>query len=76
MYTVLEPASETALDILLAGLGSKRIRDLRVRVPNRIERDDDPQTVEEDEVHPHVHEVATIKIDIAGEPLGAKSHES
>lgn len=50
--------------------------DVVVRVVDGVQRDKDPEHVEEDEVHPHVHEVAAIQVDVADEPLGAKGHEA
>jgi hypothetical protein len=55
---------------------SKGVRDVVDRVPNRIQGNKDPQHVEEHQVHPHIHEVAAVEVDVAGEPLGAESHEA
>ena len=54
----------------------QRTRDVPNRVPNNPQRNPNPERVEEDQVHPEVHEVACIKVDITDEPLGAESHES
>lgn len=51
------------------------VRDIVVRVPHGIQWDEHPQHVEEDEVYPHIHEVAAIEVDITSEPLRAKGHE-
>lgn len=64
------------LQLLLKAAGSKGAGYVIVRVVHGIQRDEYPEHVEEDEVHPHVHEVASIEVDVAGEPFGAKGHEA
>lgn len=54
----------------------ERVRYLTVRVCHCVKRNDDPQTVEEDQVYPHVHEVASIKVHTARQPLGTERHET
>lgn len=55
---------------------SKSIGNVANRIHNRKQRDKDPKHVEEDQIHPHVHEVAAVEVDVAGEPLRAESHEA
>lgn len=50
--------------------------DVVVGVIHSVEGNEDPEHVEEDKVHPHVHEVAAVEVDIADEPLRAKGHEA
>lgn len=45
-------------------------------VPDCVERDENPEHVEEEQVDPKVHEVAAVKVDVADEPLRAKGHEA
>jgi len=41
---------------------------------DRIERDDNPETVEEDEEQPLVHPVAGVEVDVTRQPLRHESH--
>lgn len=64
------------LQALLALPYTQCVGDVLCRVPDDPERDPHPERVEEDEIHPEVHEVARIEVQVTNEPLGAKGHEA
>lgn len=69
-------ADRKTLEVLPDALGLERSRNLAKGNVDGVKRDKDPEHVEEDEVHPEIHEVAGIEVDVSGEPLGAEGHEA
>jgi hypothetical protein len=53
-----------------------RVSDIPETKPQCVQWKEHPEHIEENQVHPEVHEIAAIKILVAGEPLGSKSHEA
>ena len=66
----------SVLQVLLHLALLQRTRDIPNCPIDSIEGDEHPEHVEEDQIHPQIHEVASVEVDVAGKPLGAEGHES
>lgn len=54
----------------------KGVIDIANRDPESVDRKKHPEHVEEKQVHPEVHPVASIKVVVGGQPLGAEGNET
>ena len=77
---VFSPLAGSLLSRLLLGRHDSShlegVQDIRRRDVDCVEWEENPDHIEENQINPLIHEITSIEVDVAREPLGAKRHEA